>query len=285
MSNEMFFCIGMQKAGTTWLYENLKSHSSYFPAKIKEPHFYDLHIFDSPEWRQPENLRINIALKQARIKDDILDRVDYACRNIPSGISAEDQLRYIADICRLNDNIYSMDWYKSIFANKNGLLSGDFTADTYLADSATISRISADWRGSKFILLLRDPIERDWAQLRMLSADTSLLNCLSLLESRVMADRNRYDVIIDRWCSNVSSNQLKFLFFEDIKTRPIELLEEVCEFLGLQSRGVEWENCKDKVHEGRPGVMPPAVREVLASRNESAYRYLSAKFPSRFGSV
>ena len=36
-----FLCIGAQKAGTTWLYQNLKSHPDVWLPPIKELHFFD----------------------------------------------------------------------------------------------------------------------------------------------------------------------------------------------------------------------------------------------------
>lgn len=36
-----FLCIGAQKAGTTWLHENLKCHKDVFLPRIKELHYFD----------------------------------------------------------------------------------------------------------------------------------------------------------------------------------------------------------------------------------------------------
>ena len=36
-----FLCIGAQKAGTGWLYEQLRSHSDFWMPPLKELHYFD----------------------------------------------------------------------------------------------------------------------------------------------------------------------------------------------------------------------------------------------------
>ena len=36
-----FVCIGAQKAGTTWLYDNLRPHPEVWLPQVKEIHFFD----------------------------------------------------------------------------------------------------------------------------------------------------------------------------------------------------------------------------------------------------
>ena len=45
-----FLGIGAQKAGTTWLYENLRKHPELFLPEKKELHFFDRHFYKSINW-------------------------------------------------------------------------------------------------------------------------------------------------------------------------------------------------------------------------------------------
>jgi hypothetical protein len=36
-----FLCIGMQKAGTAWLYDQLETHPDFWMPPLKELHFFD----------------------------------------------------------------------------------------------------------------------------------------------------------------------------------------------------------------------------------------------------
>jgi len=42
-----FICIGAQKAGTAWLYENLRVHPDIYMSKKKELHFFDINFYRS----------------------------------------------------------------------------------------------------------------------------------------------------------------------------------------------------------------------------------------------
>lgn len=45
-----FICIGAQKAGTTWLYEKLKTHPAVSMAEPKEIHYFDWFFYRSLRW-------------------------------------------------------------------------------------------------------------------------------------------------------------------------------------------------------------------------------------------
>ena len=45
-----FMCIGAQKAGTTWLYEQLKQHPGVCMAEPKEVHYFDWFFYRSLNW-------------------------------------------------------------------------------------------------------------------------------------------------------------------------------------------------------------------------------------------
>src|SRR2546423_15689927 len=72
-----FICIGAQKAGTGWLYEQLRNHPDFWMPPMKELHYFDR--FADPNRSEPERTlpfvrdqheRIAIATKRARDQCD-----------------------------------------------------------------------------------------------------------------------------------------------------------------------------------------------------------------------
>src|ERR1700751_3860857 len=62
-----FICIGAQKAGTGWLYEQLRAHPDFWMPPVKELHYFDR------DWRKPRpeaQNRFENALRDARDERD-----------------------------------------------------------------------------------------------------------------------------------------------------------------------------------------------------------------------
>src|SRR5438874_12032199 len=109
-----FFCIGAQKGGTGWLYDQLRSHPDFWMPPMKEIHYFDRlnkAAENPPERSLPyartESDRFEIARTRARDDRDrgFLDEIDKLFR-----------LRSI-----------DLESYARLFAKKGTLLSGDIT--------------------------------------------------------------------------------------------------------------------------------------------------------------
>src|SRR3954464_10472524 len=101
-----FFCVGAQKAGTGWLYEQLHAHPDFWMPPLKELHYFDR------QWRSPRALQKS----QTRIAD--------ARKSATEG---RDQ-RFLDEMQRLS-GVAEIDWegYASLFAPKGQRISGDIT--------------------------------------------------------------------------------------------------------------------------------------------------------------
>src|SRR4051812_18116714 len=98
-----FICIGAQKAGTGWLYEQLRAHPDFWMPPLKELHYFDR------QWRSPRALQKS----QTRISEARISATD-----------GRDQ-RFLDEMQCLS-GVSEIDWqgYSSLFAPKAQRISG-----------------------------------------------------------------------------------------------------------------------------------------------------------------
>lgn len=197
-----FLGIGAQKAGTTWLYRNLRKHPDLYLPEQKELHYFDWHF------HQP--LR------------------SYARHFQAAG-----------------------DRRKGELTPGYGILPPERVA--------FVRRLLPDLR---LLLLLRNPIERAWSQALMNLVtgpgrpfdDVPLQAFVDHFRSERSVARGDYLLTVDTWLRYFPEDRLFIGFFDDITTRPRELLTDVFRHLSV-STDVDWQSfpVDDVVFRG-PGV-------------------------------
>ncbi len=227
-----FLCIGMQKAGTRWLYDLLQFEPGFWMPPIKEFHFFDRpHDFA----RRVEKLHHRIAKpglfsgwKRARKNKRPFDGRDAA---------------FSAHADTYDERGASIDWYKALFAPKGELLSGEVTPGySALADSA-IEAVARGLPDVRLILLLRDPVSRLWSQFNMYSRRRSAdpggepgspaERVARFLERDGVRERSFPTRIYGRWASHFDAARIKCLFFDDVASTPGEVRKDLLSFFGL----------------------------------------------------
>ena len=222
-----FFCIGAQKAGTGWLYEQLRSHPDFWMPPMKELHYFDrITISDeSPTQRslplaRKERDRIEIARNRARDDRDIefLQRLD-----------------------RLSERkSLDLEAYANLFEPKGALIAGDITPGYSTLNDVIVEKITARFPFSKVLFIARDPVERAWSQLSMYVRrglierfDPKDLEQISqhLARPEIRA-RSYASEIVRRWRCRVKSDLFRVYFFDDLKRDPQQLRTCIMTFLG-----------------------------------------------------
>ena len=215
-----FCCIGAQKGGTGWLYEQLRFHPDFWMPPVKELHYFD-RLWRSP--RRPTEERVRGARKNARDERDrvFLDEM-------------EDLLAHPE---------IDMAGYAKLFAPKGSLLSGDITPGYSTLPEEIIERIVGEFGGLKVLFLARDPVERVWSHLsmwirhgRIKPFDVTDVEQVSqnLLRPEVLV-RSHPSKIAARWRRYVKEDLFRLYFFDDLKRTPAELRHSIIEFLGGDS--------------------------------------------------
>ena len=202
-----FICVGAQKAGTTWLYEQISRHPQVFMHE-KE--------------------------------------IDFFFKSL------------------------DLSWYSKIFADApETQLCGDISPN-YAAFIGLARRIHQFCPSALVIHLLRDPVDRAFSQWKMardlnnIPYDMSFLDAFNL-NLQYMKRRGEYVEIIDEYDNFYPLEKKSAVFwFDDIRTKPRELMRSIMDFLGIDS---SWESplLNEVIYASPDKTRPPqeAVAEIL----------------------
>ena len=133
------------------------------------------------------------------------------------------------------------DWYAEQWPDVPGMRVE--ATPTYLSDPDALSRMARDLPDTRFVAVLREPVARAWSQywfFTQLGVEPRSWRRALRDERRRGRDdpvgylwRGRYAEQIARWDAAVGADRLLVLLFDDLVTRPEEVLREVCSFAGL----------------------------------------------------
>ncbi|MFL5238429.1 MAG: sulfotransferase [Rhizomicrobium sp.] len=227
MDGPDFICVGMQKAGTAWLFDQLKLHTDFWAPLIKGTYYLHHAVTKQSEARDllrimdhPDRLGKRVAdLRPVEVHDhaflQLLDSYVGKARNFQH--------------------------YAALFRFGGARISGDITPGYSDLDEETIAQIAAHFPGVRVVLLIRDPIERVWSQISMkhrqgtfkpaiLEKDSVLR---SFLDSSEDIKKFSYPTeIVKRWQRAAPNIRLRHFFFDDIATDPGGARRQIISFLG-----------------------------------------------------
>lgn len=217
-----FCCIGAQKSGTGWLYEQLRSHPDFWMPPVKELHYFDRF------WRSPRKAG-GVAGNESRlerVRKDARDERDLAFLTAMETLSAHSEI--------------DLKGYAQLFAAKKSLLSGDITPGYSTLPDEIVERIADYFAELKVLFLARDPVERAWSHLsmwvrhgRIPSFDANDVEQVTrhLLQPEVLM-RSHPSKIVARWRRYVPADRFRVYFFDDLKRDPASLRTAIIRFLG-----------------------------------------------------
>lgn len=261
-----FLGIGMQKAGTSWLYEQLKNHPNTWLPIRKELHFFD--ALSKEDW----NVR-----RQKRALKNIPELTE---RLLDSDVENRDEI-----IQELEENIHfarttnNLEWYQSFWqkvADQNSLL-GEITPAYSILDPDTIRLIREQVGVGKIILILRNPVERSWSQYKMMTERKSNDPETVYMKNKLV-DRGRAKQILVNWESVYHPDELFIGFYDDIKERPYWFLNEVCQFLNLDFKEEYFPKAENPVRVSRDEECPKHILDYFIEQYRVDLDYLANRF-------
>ena len=233
-----YMLIGCQKAGSTWLYENL----------VKHPQVAIPMIFNE-------------------IDETELTRKEISFFN--------DTHRYSAGI----------DFYTARFAvKKEGQVIGDHTITYHDMPESKVKLISELFPSLKILLLIRNPIDRAWSQIKMQNG-LKRKNIYDMQEIDMYKHFSYYAKFglcyasLAVWRKYYKEEQIKILFFEDIKEQPENMLKSVFGFLGIKTE-IDYSQfpVREYFVKGTDEPIPTHIRTFLVGIYEPEIRALVAEF-------
>jgi sulfotransferase family protein len=260
-----FICIGPTKTGTSWLHISLNKLPQVDMPRAKELRFYwglgdpRKRFVDTPVGGIEKRLG-KMNLKWRRKYLGIIKK------RIKTG---EDKLAFQSIVWDLKYILFpqTITWYQSLFAKNK--ISGDIDGGYYYFDEEVISRIRKHVPGVKIILILREPVERHWSQLRMWAYHLRGVDLATKTEDqivrrfrKILNDTPAYSDVVKLWRKNFSEEQFYIAYYDDLKKNPREYFDRICDFLGLDRAGPEVNGLDKVVFEGTPFPMPLAAERV-----------------------
>jgi hypothetical protein len=226
-----FICIGMAKAGTGWLFDQLQHHPDFWMPPVKEIRYLNRSV---PKLETAKE-------KLERIRD----------RKGPSALSianADPKVAFLQEAVSLADQPMNLRKYASLFRFKGDLLSGDITPGYNRLGEAIIGELARELPKVKVILLVRDPISRAWSHLSMLSRqnklDASTLNNAAkftdFFVASNMRDASFPTEIAKRWSSFAELGQFRYFFFDEIVAEPDKARHDILCYLGGEPTKGSW---------------------------------------------
>jgi hypothetical protein len=261
-----FICVGAQKAGTTWLYKVLSEHSEVFLPRIKELlHFIDVKEGESDEWRHRMILDATIVACNQYIHDERTTlRPGFAQYILSYG--AHDR--------------FTDAWYERIYsAAADDAVSGDITPEYMMMGAEGIARVKALLGEVKIVLILRDPVERLWSQVRMVSKELGRdpVEAYWDVSREYACEKNSdYATYVPIWLDHTDPSNLGIFNFHALARDPSKFHQDILEFLELSHEPSE--TAQQVVHQGVSSPIPDDILKDMQSFLAPQNQYLIQTF-------
>ena len=255
-----FLCVGAQKGGTRWLYDQLQLHPDFWMPPIKELHYFDR--------RAPSQAAANLRL---RTQSD-LARANRRQAQLALRPLDQRDVDFLEAFVTMRWWWKDLDAYARLFALKGDRLSGDVTPDYSALGERMIARIMRRFPKAKVVFIARDPVERAWSHLTMHMRRGTVARGLDgdavvrLLGQRFVATRSYPSEIVARWRRHVPADQFGLFLFDDLVADADGLRRRALGFLGAdpdkESGLIDAAFNRKQDLEKVP--LTPAIRERLA---------------------
>lgn len=261
-----FLCIGMQKSGTTWLYENLALHPHVWMPKVKELMYFGRKtVNDEGFWRE---YRVSSAAIAAA--DEYLhfhkDEIDPGFVQYLLSIGASD--------------MFSREWYERVYsAAPDHITTAEVAPEYFHLEEAGIQHIQEELDNPKIVVLLRDPVERAWSQVRMVAVDQKLdpiKDFYHLLEMPEVQKNMRFQEPIDLWRKHIAPENIGFFNYHQLNKDANILFKDIQGFLGLEVAFIP--EVYAVVHKGKSASPTDEILFKLKELCKDEYRYLATTF-------
>jgi hypothetical protein len=264
-----FLEIGAQKAGTTWLHENLRRHPAIWLPPVKElQYFNELYIPAHRAWTGKHRFSHGTRALHGYLDRTPRERWDY---------------RFIGRTADIICSDISDEWYGSIFSLAPAATKcGEVTPEYSLLPPEGIEHVLRLSPEVKIILALRDPIERNWSHIRMIADDTAggadLGRIARFPDLQARAD---YPAIIARWSEKVPADRMLITFMDDIASKPREVMSTLCGHLGIEYDEKFFPRLEEPIHVGKKLEIPADIYDLLKTQLRPIYERLHELFPER----
>ncbi len=260
-----FISVGMPKAGTGWLYDQLRYHPDFWIPPVKELNYLNND--------RPSLTNVRSVYKRGKARPERMR--ESARRNRP--VWDDRDFAFLDDAMALAKRERDIANYAALFRQKGALKSGDMTPRYCLLTPDVIAEIAQKLPHLKVIYLVRDPIARLWSHINLFynhdKLDGALLEDAGAFARFVdnhptLLESSRATRTLENWKKAAPSLPFRYFLFDDLAHEPERTRREILEFLGGDpgkpsahlSAGYNRKSGKAAL------VMPDAIRDILCDR-------------------
>ncbi len=278
----LMFGVGAPRCGTTWLHHFLAEHPDCHFRGIKE-----LHYFDAMHWRRTDWVLKRLESEVRRIEWHATAGSDLERPKILNALA--DTQEYLRLVRQRTDDRGA---YSRFLLNGKGTrkLVGDITPAYALLPTSVLRDMAAMSGASRFVYLMREPVERLWSHVRMAvrqartATEDYERHAFEILADLFAGREEQHQQIlpysdyasaIGRLNESVPTDRLLVMFTEDLYT-PTGL-RRLCKFLGIRPvRG----DFATKVNDTRLLSLPDELRAEVRRHLRPQYEFAAKYFPS-----
>lgn len=263
-----FICLGAQKSATTWLDGALRADPRFFLPRIKELHYFS-QIYN-------EDARLYGPRHRAA---QAFDQYNYLNPSLgPNENMTLSQLRHFSE-----EDVDDA-WYAQVFSSAQfDQVCAEICPSYMNMPQAAVQHVLRLNPSVRLLLLVRDPVERCWSQMRMHIAQgiQSLEELAGPSSSETLWPflfYSDYRGSISRWQRFAAPGQLKIMLHDEISADPSGCLAQIVDFVGLTQSTTPAE-ARNITFKGEDMDMPPQLLLQLLSVLQPQYEFLSKLFP------
>jgi hypothetical protein len=269
-------CIGAQKAGTTWLAQQLRSHPEFSLPPQKEISYFDsVHVGYSTRLRQKKLARLAQTLSELAEDDTNLSAAQAY------------NLRWQLNYSVVGRDEHSDQWYWSLFRDiDHEKVTGDFSPNYSLLPEEGIRHMKACAPHAKLFFVLRNPVERTWSgalyALRGQIETKDQLPTPQRIRAATCSDIQKsfsdYRGIIQAYEAVFGENSLNFLFYDDLKNNPLAFLKMFCESADVDFNPKWFKGAAKRINEGPRVDKDSKILADIAKASMEQLEWLAARF-------
>lgn len=262
------FCVGATKAGTSWLFDHLYSHTDAQLRAVKELHYFDAQDGDNTGWQKKQH---QAALAAAQADIGIGKAGEYKRALV------QDLEEWIP-ICDGQGNAQVSDAAYLDYVTKgagDARLVGDITPAYGLLSEEMLSRMAALTDKVRFVYLMRDPVDRIWSNIRMVAgaqgkaALEHKVECVLNGAATNIIERSNYRRTLNRLSRAVPTGALHIEYYERLFTP--DAIERLSAFLGITPAQAQFDRV---VHKSPQADLTDDMRGKLKSALNPQYNFV-----------
>jgi hypothetical protein len=267
-----FICVGATKAGTSWLFDRLNELSVTEMPLYKEIGYFDRHT----KWTFEKS-----PLSEEKLSKRILDwswTKKAVYNTAVRAISNPKSFKFWSHWYFSN---YDDKWYVKLFSSQK--ISGDITPSYALLDEADFIKMREINPDVKIIYLIRNPIDRDWSQYRMMKSNLPDEEIIRYMEREDTEKRSDYLGNLKRICNVFPTDQVLIGFYDAVIDNPIGLIREIMSFVGqpVDDKTIQNE-CKIKAYSNKGRI--ESIPETVLTYLQEKYKTVNTHYAKLFGS-